>query len=129
MPALLLDLDGTMLDTDRLHFAVFARIMERFGVTMDEAYYRAHIHGRRNVDYFAEAIPDHPDPQGLSDEKEAAFRDILAPPLPRDAGCRGHARPGAKRRLGQACRRHQRAARERRGDAGRHRTDATGSRS
>jgi HAD superfamily hydrolase (TIGR01509 family) len=82
MPALLLDLDGTMLDTDRLHFAVFARIMEPFGIAMDEAYYRAHIHGRRNVDYFAEVIPDHPDPQGLSDAKEAAFRDILPRPYP-----------------------------------------------
>jgi HAD superfamily hydrolase (TIGR01509 family) len=82
VPALLLDLDGTMLDTDRLHFAVFAEIMAPFGVTMDEAYYRAHIHGRRNVDYFAEAIPDHPDPQRLSDEKEAAFRRILPRPYP-----------------------------------------------
>jgi HAD superfamily hydrolase (TIGR01509 family) len=82
VPALLLDLDGTMLDTDRLHFAVFAEIMAPFGVTMDEAYYRAHIHGRRNVDYFAEAIPDHPDPQRLSDEKEAAFRRVLPRPYP-----------------------------------------------
>ena len=82
MPALLLDLDGTMLDTDRLHLAVFAEIMAPFGVTMDEAYYRAHIHGRRNVDYFAEAIPDHPDPQRLSDEKEAAFRRVLPRPYP-----------------------------------------------
>jgi HAD superfamily hydrolase (TIGR01509 family) len=82
LPALLLDLDGTMLDTDRLHFAVFAGIMARYGVAMDEAYYRAHIHGRRNVDYFAEAIPDHPDPEGLSDEKEAAFRDVLPCPYP-----------------------------------------------
>jgi len=82
VPALLLDLDGTMLDTDRLHFAVFAEIMAPFGIAMDETYYRAHIHGRRNVDYFAEAIPDHADPQRLSDEKEAAFRRLLPRPYP-----------------------------------------------
>lgn len=77
MPVLLLDLDGTMLDTDRLHLAVFSEIMVPFGIVIDEAYYRAHIHGRRNIEYFAEAIPEHPDPEGLSDEKEAAFRRVL----------------------------------------------------
>jgi HAD superfamily hydrolase (TIGR01509 family) len=82
VPALLLDLDGTMLDTDRLHFAVFAELMAPFGIAVDEAHYRAHIHGRRNVDYFAEVLPDHPDPEGLSDEKEAAFRRILPRPYP-----------------------------------------------
>ena len=82
MPALLLDLDGTMLDTDPLHFPVFRDLMARFGIAMDEVYYRAHIHGRRNVDYFAEALPDHPDPEALSDEKEAAFRAVLPRPYP-----------------------------------------------
>jgi HAD superfamily hydrolase (TIGR01509 family) len=82
VPALLLDLDGTMLDTDRLHLAVFTELMAPFGIGVDEAHYRAHIHGRRNTDYFAEAIPDHPDPDGLSDEKEAAFRRILPRPYP-----------------------------------------------
>jgi HAD superfamily hydrolase (TIGR01509 family) len=82
LPALLLDLDGTMLDTDRLHLAVFVELMAPFGVTVDEAHYRAHIHGRLNTDYFAEFLPDHPDPQGLSDEKEAIFRRVLPRPYP-----------------------------------------------
>jgi HAD superfamily hydrolase (TIGR01509 family) len=82
LPALLLDLDGTMLDTDRLHLAVFAELMAPFGVAVDEDHYRDHIHGRLNTDYFAEFLPDHPDPQGLSDEKEAAFRRVLPRPYP-----------------------------------------------
>lgn len=82
MPALLLDLDGTMLDTDRLHFAVFAELMAPFGIAVDEAHYRAHIHGRRNADYFREVLPGHPDPDGLSEEKEATFRRILPRPYP-----------------------------------------------
>jgi HAD superfamily hydrolase (TIGR01509 family) len=86
LPALLLDLDGTMLDTDRLHCAVFADLMARFGIRVDEAHYRAHIHGRRNADYFAKVLPDHPDPQGLSDEKEAVFRRTLPNPYPATPG-------------------------------------------
>ncbi|MGI1661678.1 HAD family hydrolase [Palleronia sp. KMU-117] len=82
MPALLLDLDGTMLDTDRIHCAVFADLMSPFGIAVDEAHYRAHIHGRLNADYFAEMIPDHPDPRGLSVEKEARFRRRLPRPYP-----------------------------------------------
>jgi HAD superfamily hydrolase (TIGR01509 family) len=86
LPALLLDLDGTMLDTDRLHLAVFAELMAPFGVAVDEAHYRDHIHGRLNADYFALVLPDHPDPQGLSDEKEAAFRRVLPRPYPATPG-------------------------------------------
>lgn len=82
MPALLLDLDGTMLDTDHIHCAVFADLMAPFGITVDEAHYRAQIHGRMNEDYFAKAIPDHPDPAALSEEKEAEFRRRLPRPYP-----------------------------------------------
>jgi HAD superfamily hydrolase (TIGR01509 family) len=86
VPALLLDLDGTMLDTDRLHHAVFAELMAPFGIVVDESHYRARIHGRRNVDYFVEVLPDHPDPHGLSDEKEAIFRRLLPRPYPATPG-------------------------------------------
>lgn len=82
MPALLLDLDGTMLDTDRIHCAVFADLMAPFGITVDEAHYRAHIHGRMNLDYFEATIPHHPDPAALSEEKEAEFRRRLPRPYP-----------------------------------------------
>jgi HAD superfamily hydrolase (TIGR01509 family) len=82
LPALLLDLDGTMLDTDRIHCAVFADLMAPFGIAVDEAHYRVHIHGRLNTDYFAEMIPDYPDPQTLSVEKEAEFRRRLPRPYP-----------------------------------------------
>ena len=75
-----------MLDTDRIHRAVFVDLMEPFGVVVDEAHYGAHIHGRRNVDYFAEVLPDHRDPQGLSDEKEAIFRRVLPRPYPATPG-------------------------------------------
>ena len=66
--ALLFDLDGTMLNTDPIHVAVFADMMGKYGITADEAFYMRHVHGRLNVDIFAEFLPDEPDHQRLSDQ-------------------------------------------------------------
>ena len=81
MPALLFDLDGTMLDTDHIHRAVFVDMMKPFGIAVDEAFYMAHVHGRLNADFFAEWLPDE-DAQALSDAKEAEFRNRLPRPYP-----------------------------------------------
>ncbi len=87
MPAaLLFDLDGTMMMTDPIHRAVFADLLAPRGVVVDEAYYAAHIHGRMNLDFFAEAFPDEPDPQALSEAKEAEFRRRLPRPYPATPG-------------------------------------------
>jgi HAD superfamily hydrolase (TIGR01509 family) len=80
--ALLFDLDGTMLMTDPIHRAVFADLLAPRGLAVDEAFYMAHIHGRLNVDFFAEFLPDEPDPVALSDAKEAEFRRRLPRPYP-----------------------------------------------
>ena len=75
-PALLFDLDGTLLHTDPLHAAVFQELFAERGRAIDEAYYLRHIHGRLNADIFSEAFPDE-DAEALSHEKEARFRDKL----------------------------------------------------
>jgi len=85
-PVLLFDLDGTMLDSDPLHEAVFVDLMAERGVIMDDGFYQRHIHGRLNTDVFAEFLPDEPDPQGLSDWKEAQFRDRLPHAYPATPG-------------------------------------------
>ncbi len=92
MPALLFDLDGTMLNSDAIHREVFVELLGPRGFEVDEAFYMAHIHGRLNVDIFADLIPDEPDPQGLSDAKEAAFRDRLPRPYPAMPGVVGTVR-------------------------------------
>lgn len=84
--ALLFDLDGTMLNTDPIHIAVFAEMMKPKGLDVDEAFYMAHVHGRLNTDIFAEFLPDEPDPQALSDAKEAEFRRRLPRPFPAMTG-------------------------------------------
>ncbi|MBY6114376.1 HAD family phosphatase [Mameliella alba] len=81
-PALLFDLDGTMLMTDDIHREVFVDLMRPYGIEVTESFYMAHVHGRLNTDFFAEFLPDLEDPQGLSDLKEAQFRDRLPRPYP-----------------------------------------------
>ncbi|SFA75831.1 haloacid dehalogenase superfamily, subfamily IA, variant 3 with third motif having DD or ED [Poseidonocella pacifica] len=80
--ALLFDLDGTMLDTDPIHMAVFTDMMAPYGIEVDEQFYMRHVHGRLNIDFFREFLPDQPDLQGLSEEKEAEFRRRLPRPYP-----------------------------------------------
>ncbi|MCT8160569.1 HAD family hydrolase [Pseudoruegeria sp. SHC-113] len=84
--ALLFDLDGTMLHSDPIHVAVFADLLAPRGITVDEAFYNAHIHGRLNADIFAEFMPKAGDPQALSEAKEAEFRARLPRPYPAMAG-------------------------------------------
>ena len=80
--ALLFDLDGTMLNTDHIHRQIFADMMRPHGLDITETFYNAHIHGRLNEDFFAEFLPELPDPKGLSDAKEAEFRNRLPQPYP-----------------------------------------------
>lgn len=75
-PALLFDLDGTLLDTDPLHYAIFVELFAERGITIDHAYYLAEIHGRLNVDLFSKAFPGE-DAAALSDRKEAEFRQRM----------------------------------------------------
>lgn len=84
--ALLFDLDGTMLDTDPIHEAVFRDLLGPRGIKVDRDYYMTVIHGRLNIAYFSEHLPDEPDPQRLSEEKEAEFRRRLPKPYPPTPG-------------------------------------------
>ena len=82
MPALLFDLDGTMLNSDAIHAQVFTELWQSRGLEVTDEFYMKHVHGRLNVDIFAEFLPDEPDPQGLSEWKEAQFRERLPRPFP-----------------------------------------------
>lgn len=80
--ALLFDLDGTMLDTDTIHRGVFGDMLAGAGHDVTEAFYLDKIHGRLNADIFADLLPDAGDPQQLSEDKEAEFRNRLPKPYP-----------------------------------------------
>jgi len=82
MAALLFDLDGTMLVSDPIHEAVFRELFTERGVAFDDDFYVKRIHGRTNLDIFADFIPDAPDPKALDELKEAIFRARLPNPYP-----------------------------------------------
>ncbi|PTX04253.1 HAD family hydrolase [Pararhodobacter aggregans] len=84
--ALLFDLDGTMLHTDPIHFAIYRELMAARGIAIDQAFYDRHVLGRLNSDVFREFLPDEADPHGLSDIKEAEFRRRLPRPFPATRG-------------------------------------------
>ncbi|MDP4992722.1 MAG: HAD family phosphatase, partial [Marivita lacus] len=67
MPALLFDLDGTMLNSDPFHEAVFTELWTDRGLPVPEGFYMEQVHGRLNVDVFADYLPNEPDPQALSE--------------------------------------------------------------
>lgn len=78
LKALLFDLDGTVAETDSLHFPAWADILRiHGGMDVDRAFYQANISGRLNPDIAAEYIPGmSPEETAvLVEEKEVHFRD------------------------------------------------------
>lgn len=74
LKALFFDMDGTLVDSDPIHIAVFIEFLAERGVTISEADYMARIHGRRNVEIFRDFLPDA-DPVEMDLAKEAAYRE------------------------------------------------------
>ncbi|MDF0600877.1 HAD family phosphatase [Psychromarinibacter sp. C21-152] len=84
--ALLFDLDGTLLDSDPIHEAVFADLWRDHGRQLEEGFYQTHVHGRLNADIFRAHLPEVADPEALSAAKEAEFRRRLPRPYPATPG-------------------------------------------
>ncbi len=77
MRALLLDLDGTLTDSDPLHYRLWRDVLAEHGVAMDEARYRREISGRLNPDIVADLLPHLGADEALevARQKEASFRE------------------------------------------------------
>ncbi len=78
--ALLLDLDGTLVATDELHFEATMKVLPEFGLSMDRATYMAKIHGGANDDikrYLFGAKGESVGTEYVT-RKETAFRELLA---------------------------------------------------
>ncbi len=81
---LLFDLDGTLVDTDPLHYRAFSMLLaERGGPPLDLQTYRTQIMGFGAAEVaamFAKLLPggDEASYLALSDRKEEIFREILA---------------------------------------------------
>lgn len=76
LKALLLDLDGTLAETDSLHFPTWADALEPYGIQVDEEFYKENISGRLNPDIVEDLLPHVSEEEGrqIADTKEADFR-------------------------------------------------------
>lgn len=80
LKALLFDLDGTIADTDSIHFETWKEVLHEYGVEIDRPFYQAHFSGRLNPAIVQEMLPQLSVEAGeqVSDRKEAAFRQRAA---------------------------------------------------
>ncbi|MEL6606042.1 MAG: HAD family hydrolase, partial [Cyanobacteria bacterium J06614_10] len=76
LKAVIFDLDGTLTDSDKVHFQVFKEIFARKGIVLDKTLYKQKISGRQNADIMADFFPDLSPAEGeaFSAQKEATFR-------------------------------------------------------
>lgn len=84
LEAFLFDLDGTLADTDSIHFAVWQDILLRFDLEIDRAFYRQRISGRTNSKIIKDILPQLTleDAWQLATEKEETYRRLANCLLP-----------------------------------------------
>lgn len=77
---LLFDIDGTLADTDALHFEAYRRMLAKHGKTIDHATYMSSVMGHTNENIMAWMMPeaDLAGRRAFSDAKEAMFRELAA---------------------------------------------------
>jgi HAD superfamily hydrolase (TIGR01509 family) len=84
LTALLLDIDGTLTDSDPLHLKAFqeALVARNFngGAPIDEIFYRTRISGRHNPEIARDLLPHFPEAEQVEfyEWKEARFRELAA---------------------------------------------------
>lgn len=79
LPTLLFDMDGTIVETDHLHFAAFQTILAPHGVELDWATFRSFVVGRSAAEVAARLVPHLPVSEhgAFMDGKEAAYRSLI----------------------------------------------------
>ncbi|GAX34115.1 HAD family hydrolase [Nodularia sp. NIES-3585] len=82
LAAILFDLDGTIVNTDPIHFQAWQKMLLSYDIQIDEIFYKARISGRLNPEIVKDILPQLSVAEGqkFADEKEALFRE-LAPNL------------------------------------------------
>jgi beta-phosphoglucomutase len=76
LQALLFDLDGTLADTDPVHFQTWQEVLRGYGWEIDHPFYKANFSGRLNAAIVRDLLPQLTAEEGehLSAHKEAEFR-------------------------------------------------------
>ncbi len=82
LEAILFDLDGTLVNTDPIHYKAWQEILRNYGLEIDETFYKTRISGRLNPVIIQDILPQLSIAEGeqLAEDKEVYFRE-LAPEL------------------------------------------------
>ncbi|MEH1840061.1 MAG: HAD-IA family hydrolase [Nostoc sp.] len=82
LAAILFDLDGTIVNTDPIHYQAWQEMLLIYSIEIDETFYKSRISGRLNPLIVKDILPQLSTVEGqqFADEKEALFRK-LAPHL------------------------------------------------
>ncbi|MBE9181487.1 HAD family phosphatase [Oculatella sp. LEGE 06141] len=77
LQALLFDLDGTLANTDPIHYQTWKDVLKPYGIEIDRPFYDSRFSGRLNIDIVKNLLPQLSLEEGsaLSRFKEAEFRN------------------------------------------------------
>ncbi len=74
LKAILFDLDGTLTNTDPLHFKIWQELLREQGVEMDHQTYKVQISGRQNPEIIEDLLPHF---SALESEQFAEYKERL----------------------------------------------------
>ena len=80
LTAILFDFDGTIVNTDPIHYIVWREMLKNYSMEIDENFYKLRISGRLNPTIIKDILPELLLEAGvkLAEEKEALFRELAA---------------------------------------------------
>lgn len=76
LTAILFDLDGTIVNTDPIHYQVWRGILLEYQIEINEKIYKSNFSGRLNPEIIQDVLPQlsAEENENLAEEKEARFR-------------------------------------------------------
>jgi beta-phosphoglucomutase len=77
LTTILFDLDGTIVNTDPIHYQAWREMLLNYSIQIDEIFYKSRISGRLNPEIVKDILPQLSVTEGekFADEKEALFRE------------------------------------------------------
>ncbi len=77
---ILFDLDGTIVNSDPIHYQAWEQMLASYSIEMDETFYKLRISGRINPEIVKGILPQLSPAAGqkLIDEKEVLFRELAS---------------------------------------------------
>lgn len=80
LTAILFDLDGTIVNTDPIHYQAWRQMLWKCNIEIDETFYKSRISGRLNPEIVKDILPELSSAAGreFADEKEALFRELAS---------------------------------------------------